>query len=268
MTGTPTRLLGGQGSSWRVGDRVLKRADVGEAELTWQHETLARLDDDTFRVAPPQRATDGHFIVDGWVASRWLEGAHEPERWIDIVAVGDRFHGALSTVERPGFLDRRTDVWATADRVAWEELAADDIPEVKHLSALTAARRPIAANAQIVHGDLTGNVLFADGLAPAIIDLSPYWRPPLYASAVVVADALLWGAADERLIETFRDRPDFAQCPVRALIFRAAADRLARLDEPLRSDDSDPFVPVVALARRPAADAALAPHPADVPGAN
>ncbi len=40
--GTPLRLGGGRGSSWRVGDLVLKPADLGEDELRWQHETLAR----------------------------------------------------------------------------------------------------------------------------------------------------------------------------------------------------------------------------------
>ena len=61
----------------------------------------------------------------------------------------------------------------------WGELDARDIPVVKHLPALLAAVRPVSGVApQLIHGDLTGNVLFGDGLAPAIIDLSPYWRPP------------------------------------------------------------------------------------------
>lgn len=103
-----------------------------------------------------------------------------------------------------------------------------------------------------MHGDLTGNVLFADGLAPAIIDFSPYWRPAPFASAVVVADALLWEGADERLLRAFESEPDFAQYLLRALIYRAVADRLARLDWPLRGDDDDPFLPIVGLVLRAA----------------
>jgi hypothetical protein len=38
-------------------------------------------------------------------------------------------------------------------------------------------------------------VLFHDGLPPAIIDFTPYWRPVGYASAIVVADALVWEGA-------------------------------------------------------------------------
>jgi hypothetical protein len=91
---------------------------------------------------------------------------------------------------------------------------------------------------------------------------------------VVVTDALVWDGAGE-------NRPDFAQFLLRALIYRAVADRLARLDDPPRPDDADPFLPAVEVALRTAADSrasvtarlvasseAIAPHPADVPGAN
>ncbi|MEV6671869.1 hypothetical protein [Streptomyces sp. NPDC051162] len=73
-----------------------------------------------------------------------------------------------------------------------------------------------------MHGDLTGNVLFAAGLAPGVIDFSPYWRPPAFAGAVVVADALTWHHADETLLHEIAPTsgPDFAQYVARALIFR------------------------------------------------
>lgn len=50
-----------------------------------------------------------------------------------------------------------------------------------------------------MHRDLTGNVLFSRSLPPAVIDISPYWRPPAYAEGVVVADALCWHEADGSL---------------------------------------------------------------------
>lgn len=52
---------------------------------------------------------------------------------------------------------------------------------------------------QIVHADLTNNVLFAPRPAPAIIDISPYWRAPEYADGIVVADALCWHGAPASL---------------------------------------------------------------------
>ena len=106
---------------------------------------------------------------------------------------------------------------------------------------LVTALRPIEATSQLIQGDLTGNVLFADGLPPAIIDFSPYWRPAGFAAAIVVGDALLWEGADEELPRNYDHVPFFSQYLVRALIYRAVTDRLARTDEPLRPDDADPF---------------------------
>lgn len=59
----------------------------------------------------------------------------------------------------------------------------------EHWARLTRLIRPVCGPSQLVHGDLSGNVLFAEGLAPAIIDFSPYWRPTSYADAIVVIDA-------------------------------------------------------------------------------
>ena len=50
-----------------------------------------------------------------------------------------------------------------------------------------------------MHGDLTGNVLFHESLPPAIIDFAPHYRPPEFASAIVVADALCWEGAPPEL---------------------------------------------------------------------
>lgn len=68
--------------------------------------------------------------------------------------------------------------------------------------------------------DLTGNVLFANGLAPAIIDISPYWRPPAYAEGVVVADALCWHDAPASLAD---DLGVPRSAVARALLFRLLA---------------------------------------------
>jgi hypothetical protein len=56
-----------------------------------------------------------------------------------------------------------------------------------------------------------------------VIDFSPYWRPPEWASAVVIADALVFEGATLGDVQPFVE----AQLLVRALIFRAVTDRLA-----------------------------------------
>lgn len=103
-------------------------------------------------------------------------------------------HTLLKAAARPPFLDDRDDVWVVGDRAAWEEQPL----VIQHAALRGLARefaahlRPCAEPVQLVHGDLTGNVLIAEGLPPAVIDMSCYWRPPTRALAVVVADALAW----------------------------------------------------------------------------
>jgi uncharacterized protein (TIGR02569 family) len=240
-------LPGGTGSSWRVGDAVLKPLDLAADELAWRAETYERIRCDGFRVAAPLRAAGGALVVDGWTAAHAVPGRHETGRWADIIAAGERFDAALAGVPRPGFIDRRTNPWAVADRVAWGETPADAYLDTRHLPRLIAALRPVRAPSQLVHGDLTGNVLFHPVLPPAIIDFSPYWRPAGYAAAIVVGDALTWEGADERLLDAVAHIEGFAQLLLRAVIFRVVTDRILR---GAGHDDEDRFTVPAELACR------------------
>jgi uncharacterized protein (TIGR02569 family) len=245
----PERLSDGAHATWRSGDVVLKPADITEEQLRWQASLLQRVaGNEGFRVPQMIEAEDGRLVVEGWYAMTLLPGRHEPGRWIDIVSVGSVFHEAVATEPAPPFLEARGDPWSIGDRVAWAELDPQDVPETKHLGRLLSNLQPISARPQLIHGDLTGNVLFDDRLAPAILDLSPYYRPPTFTSAIVVADAMVWEGADDALIHAFDADDDFPQYLLRALIYRIVTDRLFRLDEPLRSDADDPYAAPVNLA--------------------
>ncbi len=243
VTAEPEPLGGGRGTAWRCGALVLKPLDTSVEELEWQGRLFGSLACDGFRVS---RLLGLH---DGWCGWEHVAGEHRARAWPEVIEVGERFHAAIADVSRPAFLDRRTNHWAVGERVAWGELPARDFAHVKHVPQLVAALRPVDANAsQLVHGDLTGNVLFEDGLPPAVIDFSPYWRPTGFASAVVVGDALLWEGADKSLLTAVAHVDDFAQLLLRALIFRAVVDALFRAGEPARPDSDDCFLAPVELA--------------------
>jgi hypothetical protein len=70
-----------------------------------------------------------------------------------------------------------------------------------------------------VHGDLSGNVLFHRGLPPAVIDVSPYWRPPAFAEGILVADGLLWWGEGAELMTAARLSGD-PSWSARGLLFR------------------------------------------------
>ena len=201
VAGAPRRLPGGQGDSWAAGtasDRVVLKpvADGLEAEeAMWRSALLADRATSAvgFRVPEPVAAASGGWVAGGWTASRWVDGEPGPSgRWPELLAAARAFHRALADAPRPAFLGRRTHRWAVADRAAWSEQERPLHPAVAALPArLRALLRPVEGPSQLVHGDLAGNVLFTQGLPPAILDLSPYWRPPAYAEAIAVADGLL-----------------------------------------------------------------------------
>jgi hypothetical protein len=71
---------------------------------------------------------------------------------------------------------------------------------------------------------LDGAYPFAPGLPPAVIDLSPYWRPVAYASAIVAVDAVLWHGADAAALVPPGPAGEARPLIVRALLFRLLAE--------------------------------------------
>ena len=100
--------------------------------------------------------------------------------------------------------------FAQADLAAWDDVALSEFCS----PASRTARRAVQAAArahQLIHGDLTTNVLFHPALPPGIIDPSPYWRPPLFATAIVVFDAMVWEGAGHSVLPLIGHRPHAVQ---------------------------------------------------------
>lgn len=240
----PVRLPGGQGRTWRAGQVILKPVEL-LAETVWRADVLDQLPESTeFRVARPVRATDGTWVADGWEASLLVDGAADVSRQDEVLRAGIAFHAAVAELPRPAFLDHRTDPWADGDRAAWGQVDGS-AAAMELLGPLIDARRPVDLVAQVVHGDLPGNVLFAHGLPPAVIDWSVYWRPTSWASAVAVADALCWYGAKPELAARWAHLPEWGQMLVRALVYRIVTHDMAF---GWTSDQLDAYRPVVALA--------------------
>jgi uncharacterized protein (TIGR02569 family) len=246
--GIPTPLRGGRGLAWRAGRIVVKPVDTSEDNLAWQRDVLGSIRIEGFRVSRPERSLTGPLVVDGWCASTYCVGRHEPGRWADVVAVGRRLHRSLEGIPRPAFISSRNDRWAVADRAAWGETPLAPYRDAPHIARLEASLAPVRAPSQLIHGDLTGNVLFADPLPPAIIDLSPYWRPIEFASAIVVADALVWEGAEASQLESVIAGGSFGQLLVRALLFRIVTDVI--VDPVAARAHAAAYAPAVDLAAR------------------
>ena len=216
---------------------------VGDvAETEWVGPVLRDLPERGFRLSRPVQARSGRWAVAGWSAWSRVDGRHNlSTRWGDVLAVGEALHEALREVPRPDFLDSRDNIWVEGERAAWGE----DAPRVIHpclaplAEQLAAYRTPSRDPEQIVHGDLTGNVLFAEPLAPAIIDFTPYWRPASFAAAVVVADAIAWHAATSALADGMSDADDPRSMLARAGLFRLITSDRAALS---RGDNASEYL--------------------------
>ncbi len=204
-------------TAWRVGDAVVKRAQ-DPAENEWSAAVFAAIEEDGFRVHRPIATSDGAYLVEDWLAWRWIEGEHERHRWHDVIAATRALHRAIPSAAaragrdlRPAWLATRTHRWAVAERVVWHgdslpSKAIYEVAEFAQYERAAALGPPLtdaeAARSQVVHGDAGGNVLVDPAFASlAFIDMSPGWRPAASVEAQIAVEAVAWRGADESLLD-------------------------------------------------------------------
>jgi uncharacterized protein (TIGR02569 family) len=226
----PVRLPGGQGTTWRAGHVVLKAAESARAGR-WFAEVYDALTGPGFRVPRPVRSVTGDWVAQGWTASCWMAGTAADwsgvsPRWPALVAVSRALHAALAGVPVPAWRGAVENPWTIGDQVAWGErdpgpLLGPPAGEVAgQVRRLLAVLRPVDLPNQLIHADLTGNVLFADPMPPAVIDFSPLERPAVLPLAIAAVDALQWHQARPEVLGQLAGEPDLDQLLARALIFR------------------------------------------------
>ncbi len=220
--GEVRQLPGGQGTTFTNGEVVLKPV-LDEREAEWLAavlDALPRLDD--LRVIRPVAAVDGRWVVDGWAAYEHLEGSERAGDWQAALDVSHRFHTLVASVPWSPVLDR-DHAWAIGDAFAWGERELS-VPARfgSAFGRLRSQREPVDETSQLIHGDLGNNILFHDELPPAVIDVSPFWRPTQYADAITVIDSIAWfGAAGDALVPF--SNPVGRQFLIRAVFFRLGA---------------------------------------------
>lgn len=217
IDGPLMRLPSGEGRTYRAGN-VIYRRDSDIEETLFIVELYHSIQQSGFRVPLPLPTTSGAWTTTGgWTAWTFVSGQPAtPADLPHVIPAIQSFHCALAQVARPAYLDRRESPYVRADRLAWS-----DTPEIGDRFASLIApllQRKHAVpdlQSQLIHGDLNEqNILVAPGMPPALIDMTPYWRPAEFALAVLA----FWigpyrGNAD--VLPQFAETPAFDQMLIR-----------------------------------------------------
>ncbi|KAF4332110.1 ribosomal L1 [Fusarium beomiforme] len=232
---------GGRGLCYQDGQGVLLRPSDDDEESEYIGslcKLLVDLNPIDYGIPEPILAS-GHpekYVCDGWTAWTYVEGNAIPQgNFKTLMRACRAFHAdtARLVTVKPLFISTRKNRFTEADLVAWEEKKLEDVEGVNTdimaviqptLDQLHRLRQPFQQEmkSQLIHGDLTGNVLFdtESNNPPTIIDITLYWRPAEYAEAIIVADGLIWLKEGRELVDMHGFDHTRMQLLVRALYWR------------------------------------------------
>lgn len=207
----PRRVTGElMGSAWDngilVGDVVFAEAREWSG---WSAKVRDKLSVPGVRIARPVLTTDGRYTAAGWKATQFVPGQVRG-RIDEAVQVALRLDSALATAPLPS-LGQRDDIFARAERAAWEETGeAYSDEELSELPLATA------------HMDVLGTTVFSGANPPALTDIVPSAapRPQGWSAALAMVDGLIADAVDADICTRFKSIPGVHQLLLRAVAYR------------------------------------------------
>ncbi len=218
---TPVLLQGGQKTTYRSGDIILKPSEGAEFSI-WMAEVFKDLPEyPSVRFAKPISSTEGNWIEDEYVAWSFLEGEHVKNQYDKKLIASREFHKLLANIPKPDFIGTAKSSWSTADLVAWQKLEFQYDQEFMDLyKQIEPHLNSLDLPSQLIHGDLSGNFLLDEEQPPAVIDFSPAWAPNGFAEGIMFVDALVWESATPEDLKAFTKIPEFDQFAWRGVLRR------------------------------------------------
>lgn len=228
LSGDIVALEGGQNTSVRVSNAVLKPVDdVKHCE--WLLNVMHQINPQGYRVSKPIRSKYGTFVSKGWACTHYETGQDMKGRVEEKLQVSRLLHRDLSTVATMDY-PPADNPWSKGHRIAWQldELPRELPKEIKLclIDLLGRVSLKKRYKVQIVHSDLSGNILFDQGLSPLVIDFSPTIAPVEYAEAILVCDCIAWQGSEVSEIALLPVDERYREMIIRAIIFRLAVSAI------------------------------------------
>ncbi|MCM3697966.1 RIO1 family regulatory kinase/ATPase [Paenibacillus macerans] len=215
-------LTGGQNTAVRVGNAVLKPVDdINHCE--WLLNIIYNLNPQGYRLSKPIKSKYGTFVYRGWACTQYEMGKDTKGRIEEKLHVSRLFHRDLSSINFHDF-PYTENPWSKGHRIAWQidELSRGLPRETREIiiSILRMVSLKEQYNMQIVHGDLSGNILFDEAMSPLVIDFSPTIAPVEYAEAILVCDCIARQGSKVSEIDLLPNDKLYREMIIRAIIFR------------------------------------------------
>jgi uncharacterized protein (TIGR02569 family) len=230
LKGDRVALLGGQNTSVRIGDAVLKPV-AGAQHYEWLLSLINSLTPEGYRMSKPIKSKNGTFVCDGWICTQFERGEDRRGRIEEKLEAARLFHRDLSNVCLNTY-PKIDNPWSRAHRIAWQvDDLPNNMPKLIHMTLERLLGKVILKDQdhykmQIVHSDLSGNILFDDVLSPLIIDFSPTIAPVEYAEAILVCDCIAWQGSPISEIELLPNNKMYKEMIIRAILFRLSVSAI------------------------------------------
>lgn len=223
LDGEINSLNGGQNTSIRVKDAVLKPVGNNVQFYEWALNVLNKINPHEYRLSKPIKSIIGTYVYKGWCCTRYEPGKHMDGNVKQKLDVSRFFHQDLADINFINF-PKADDLWSVSQRIAWqkENLPQNISKETFKILKELISRVKLKENyeVQIIHSDLSGNILFDKTLDPLIIDFSPIIAPVEYAEAILVCDCIAWQGSPISEIGLICHSEFNIEMILRAVIFR------------------------------------------------
>lgn len=215
-------LDGGRGKVVKSGNLVIKPVLEPE-KYEWYAGLFEKYHFSEIKYSRPVRSLSGSFIEDGYGATEFLNGKFFAGKMREKIQASHAFNSHLKDIPKPAEFDSWKSPWTNAQDLAWGKCQMPEDFNAKarsNLAALFRFWKKIDMPVQLIHTDLSGNILF-DGNDPVIIDFTPGYFPKEYADVLLVSDSIAWFDEPVESLDLLAlgDKVTF-QLLLRAVLFR------------------------------------------------